>query len=281
MPIEKFSISRNDDVYECFPSMTRLANGRVIITYRESDGHIAKLYTRVILRTSDDDGKTWSDRHVLVDSVEADGVLVKYNCPKVQQLKDGRALIVCDVHPLPPGEKNANTAEFTHMLWFSDDYGDTWSEPREILVGGIMPDEVIELANGVWLLATHGRSPETGDLAQHVTRSSDKGIIWGAPVVVAARDTFKFCEASIILLPGGELVCYMRENSGLGLPNYKCISKDNGLTWQTYSIQNSTSIPEVVWDIEVAPDLTGSILARAVDVAGNRSRVVMFVGAVK
>ena len=58
-------------------------------------------------------------------------------------------------------------------------------------------------------------------------------------------------------------------------------SLDNGLTWQTYPVSGDGSVPEVVWDIEVAPDSTGPILARAVDVAGNTSVIVKFIGAVK
>lgn len=232
MPIEKFTISRNDAEYECFPSMTRLDNGRVIVTYRESDAHVAKEYTRIIIRTSEDEGKTWSARKVLVDSKQTDGVLMKYNCPKVQQLKDGRVLVVCDRYPVPPGEGGSMADLSRNLFWFSSDKGDTWSKPQEIPVGGIMPDEVVELDNGDWLLATQWRSHETGDLAQYVTRSCDYGKTWGVPVIVAARKGYKFCEASVLKLPGGRLVCYIRENSGLGRPIYKCISKDDGHTWE-------------------------------------------------
>jgi hypothetical protein len=231
MPIEKFTISRNDEEYECFPSMTRLANGRVIVIYRESDAHIAKEYTRIILRSSDDDGHTWSNRFVLVDSMKTADVLMKYNCPKVQQLKDGRVLAICERYPVPPGEGGEMLDISRSLFWFSDDNGDTWSDPVETPVGGIMPDEVVELDNGDWLLATQWRAPETGDLAQYVSRSRDQGKTWDAPVVVASRKGYKFCEASIIKMPGGELVCYIRENSGKGLPMYKSISNDNGLSW--------------------------------------------------
>ncbi len=232
MSIEKFTISRNDAEYECFPSMTRLANGRIIIFYRESDSHLAKTHSRLIIRTSDDDGKTWSDRKVLVDSRQKDGVLTKYNCPKVQQLKDGRVLIICDRHPTPPGEGGKMADMSRNIFWFSSDNGETWSKPQETTVGGIMPDEVVELDNGDWLLATQWRAQETGYLSQYVSRSRDTGKTWDAPVVIASKKGYKFCEASILRMPRGELVCYTRENSGLGRPIYKCISKDNGHTWE-------------------------------------------------
>ena len=232
LSIRKFTIARDDSTYECFPSLTRLKDGRIILVYRESDSHKAKEYTRIIVRTSDDGGKTFSARKVLVETKQTDGVLTKWNCPKVQQLKDGRVLIVCDVYPHPPGEAGKRGAQSAIMLYFSEDNGDTWSEPRETSVGGIMPDEVVELDNGDWILATHRKCKTTGNAEQILARSKTKGKTWGKPVVIASVKGYNFCEASIIEMPGGQLVCYMRENSGKGLPVYKCISTDNGQTWQ-------------------------------------------------
>lgn len=230
--IEKFTISRDDSVYECFPSLTRCDNGRIILLYRESDGHKVKTFCRVIVRISDDGGKTFSERHVLVDARHDGDHVDQYNCAKVQQLKDGRLLIVCDRFATPPGE-NADHCQASHILfWFSSDYGQTWSKPIDTGVRGIMPDEVVELPDGVWLLATQFVNPETGDLMQCVHRSTDGGKTWGDPIVVASKKGYKFCEASILRMPGGELVCYIRENSGKGRPIYKCISKDGGLSWK-------------------------------------------------
>jgi sialidase-1 len=226
MQIDKFTVSRNDGTYECFPSLTRLRNGRLVLTYRESDSHVARDYSRVIVRVSDDDGKTWSDRKVLVATEKSDGVLTKYNCPKVQQMADGRVLVLCDAHPYPPGEASKDPA-YSHIEFFwSRDNGDSWTGPEPIDVHGIMPDEVIELENGDWLLATqHGG-------VQYASRSTDQGKHWDPPVVVGKREGLKLCEASIVRMPGGELVCYMRENSRKGLPVYKSISADGGRTWQ-------------------------------------------------
>lgn len=231
LDIERFTISRDDSVYECFPSLTRLDNGRIIIVYRESDGHKVKTFCRLIVRTSDDNGKTFSEKHVLVDSKHDGNHVDQYNCAKVQQLKDGRVLLICDRFPVPPGE-NGNNCQDSHVLfWFSSDHGQTWSEPVDSGVRGIMPDEVVEMPGGAWLLATQYVNPETHELHQCVTRSTDGGKTWGTPIVVASEKGYKFCEASIVLMPGGQLVCYIRENSGKGRPIYKCISTDGGLTW--------------------------------------------------
>lgn len=227
-----FTISRDDSTYECFPSLTRCRSGRIVLVYRESDSHKAGLYTRIVVRVSDDNGATFSDRKVLVATQKTGGVLLKYNCPKVQQLSDGSLLVICDRFPIPAGELSKGGEE-SHVFFFtSTDDGDTWSEPRDTGVRGIMPDEVVELPDGDWLLATQFRPPEVGCTTQCVSRSTDKGKTWGKPTVIAACAPLHLCEASIVRLPVGELVCYMRENSGKGLPAYKSFSHDGGRTWQ-------------------------------------------------
>ena len=56
MPVSKFTISRNDSVYECFPHLCRTRSGRILLAYRESNGHVASEFCRLIVRYSDDTG---------------------------------------------------------------------------------------------------------------------------------------------------------------------------------------------------------------------------------
>jgi sialidase-1 len=51
-------------------------------------------------------------------------------------------------------------------------------------------------------------------------------------VIVASSRRLKLCEGSVVELPGGELVCFMRENSAQGLDGYKSISTDGGAHWE-------------------------------------------------
>lgn len=231
--VTTFTISRNDDVHECFPSLCRTDTGRIVLAYRESDEHVPSKYARLIVRYSDDGGDIWSERLVLVATSADEPVeFVKYNCPKVQQLKDGRLLYLCDRFVSNPSkDKYERYLDSRIVFWFSDDKGQTWSEPFETSVGGVMPDEVVELDDGTWLLATQLPCRETESSVQYVTRSTDGGKTWGEPIVVAQRRGYDFCEASILKCTDGLLVCYMRENSFLGRPIYKCFSSDGGLTW--------------------------------------------------
>lgn len=229
MPIRKITISDTPDVYECFPCLTRTASGKLITIYRESDSHVAAEYSHLILRESLDNGETWSDRRVLAESFRRDGVLPKWNCPRIGQLADGRLWALCDNFLIPPGEASTPTSR-VHFWWSNDD-GGTWDGPHETPVFGIVPDKLVVTRDGTWLVAAHHKPADGQYLIQLVFRSTDQGRSW-APITVCDWPGLNVCEASIVQLPDdGTLVCYMRENSGLGLPGPKCLSFDDGVTW--------------------------------------------------
>jgi len=232
MPIRHAIVSRDDSVYECFPDVARTRSGRLLVIYRESDGHQAREFCRLVVRASDDEGETWGARTVLVATVQQEGVLLEYNCPRVVQLRDGRLLALCDAFPIPPGEDFTERHAYTRFWWNTDD-GVTWSpEPLETPVMGVVPDRVVELSSGVWLLGSHERLADSGVYRQMVYRSTDAGRTWEGPTTICATPEYEACEGSILPLPDGTLVCYMRENSGRGLPALKCLSRDEGRTWE-------------------------------------------------
>jgi len=209
--------------------LCRTTAGKLITVYRESDGHSAYEFTDLVMRHSTDDGQTWSDKQVLIRSRREGDALMKYNCPRIQQLDDGRLCVLCDVFQQPPGEGSARDSRI--MWWLSSDEGVSYSGPVDSGVRGIMPDKILQTSRGTWLIATHWRG-EDGFLIQYVWRSEDRGETWGGPIVVCEQDGLNPCEASIIELPDGALVCYMRENSGTGLCGPKCLSFDDGQTWE-------------------------------------------------
>ena len=228
MPVEKFTISRDDSVYECFPHLCRTKSGRIILTYRESNGHVASDYCRLIVRYSDDAGETWSERNVITESEISSGPVCVCNCPKIQQLKDGRILLLCDRYDFPPGEwyvENQSRLAF----WFSDDEGESFSEPEATDVRGICPDEIVELPDGRWLMLTAIRDSQD-HILQMLTISRDKGQTWEEPYPLTLNPDYEIDEGSIVQMPGGELVSYQRDDSGR--PLQKVISKDGGITWE-------------------------------------------------
>ncbi len=231
MALEKIVIANTPGVYECFPCLTKTLSGKLITVYRESDSHSAQRYSHLVWRVSLDEGRHWSERHVLIESYQdAQGVLHKWNCPRIGQLADGRLWILCDGYPVPPGEQR--TKEARVYMWWSDDEGETWTGPQQTEIFGIVPDKLFVTEAGTWLIATHIHETRHGFIVQFVFRSEDEGRTW-KPVVLCDQEGLNPCEGSIIQLPeDGLLVCYMRENSQRGWPAPKCFSTDDGRSWQ-------------------------------------------------
>ena len=228
MPVEKFTISRDDSIYECFPHLCRTGSGRILLAYRESDGHVASEYCRLIVRYSEDAGVTWSERNVISAVDRSAGTMSVCNCPKIQQLKDGRILLLCDHYDYPPGEWYVeDKAHIT--FWFSDDDGRTFSEQQPTPVRGICPDEVAEMPDGRWLLLTCVRDAND-HILQMLTVSRDMGKTWEEPYALTLDPDYEIDEGSIVQMPNGESVSYEREDSGR--PLQKMISKDGGMTWE-------------------------------------------------
>ncbi|MGD9497550.1 MAG: sialidase family protein [Armatimonadota bacterium] len=226
--IERFTISRDDAIYECFPDVCRTATGRLIVVYRENDSHGASAFAHLVYRLSDDVGRTWSDKIYLDRQQARAGVLFEWNCPRISQLSDGRIIILCDGYPVPPGE-GGSQYESKVWTWTSSDDGASFAERAETPVCGIVPDRIVEPRSGRLLLGTHVRAPEvSGVMRQMVHISDDGGESWRGPITVCCTHHYDACEGGIVQLPGGELLCYMRDNSRTGRPGPKCLSLNDG-----------------------------------------------------
>lgn len=95
-----------------------------------------------------------------------------------------------------------------------------------------MLDNLCELPSGRWLIAVHWESSEHGYLEQRLWYTDNQGADWVGPIMVGSKEGLHRCEVSILALPFGTLIAYMRENSEQGWDGYKSISKDNGETWE-------------------------------------------------
>lgn len=228
IPTDRVTIARNDDIYEVAPDVVLIDNKTLFCVYRESDHHTAQNFSYLVYRTSEDFGRTWSDRYELIKTARAPNIdYEKWNCPRTGQLSDGRVYILCDKYP--KDRPHEDDESWTFIWWRRND--GTWDGPHDTGVYGIVPDRLCELPSGRLLLATHYTDAETGRLIQTVAYSDDDGTTWSDRIVVAADPNLDMCEAAILRLPTGELVSYIRENSGIGLPMYKTISRDDGITW--------------------------------------------------
>ena len=175
-----------------------------------------------MLTESEDRGQSWTLKRPLTDGTQG---LPYYNCGRIMQLKDGRFVIMVD-KIYNRGEGGGRI-----QLYFSENDGQTWSDPVETPARGIVPDKLLELDSGRWTLSCHDKEADFGYLVQRLWLSDDQGQTWSEPIVVGRQAGLNLCEVSIFPMDGQTLVAFMRENPFQGWDRFKAISHDNGETW--------------------------------------------------
>ncbi len=225
MSIQKFVISNDPTLYEAWPDVTLTTSGKLVCVFNECTHHGDRSYTRIMLTDSCDRGRSWTPKRPLTEGTRNRGYF--YNCPRISRLSDGRLVVIVDKLLQSSGERDLSFAR--NILYFSTDDGATWSEPIETPLTGIVPDKLLELESGRWIIAAHSR--KDGNLTQYLRFSDDRGLNWSEPVEVAHVPGLELCEVSLLPVGGSDLVAFLRENSFLGYDCKKTISHDNGESW--------------------------------------------------
>ena len=223
--IKKYTVSRDDNIYEAWPDVALTPSGKLVCVFSECTHHGDRSYTRIMLTDSDDRGRTWSAKRPLTEGTKD---FPFYNCARISLLKDGRLAVIVD--KLFAEERSADPEQCKNYLYFSEDQGATWGEPVETPARGIVPDKLLELPSGRWIVSCHFKDTDFGYLVQRLWYSDDKGQEWQGPVTVGKKQGVNLCEASILPVDD-KLVAFFRENSGEGWDAYKAVSSDAGLTW--------------------------------------------------
>jgi hypothetical protein len=215
-----------------FPDIVRLADARLLATYREGTGHTSP-DGRLCLADSADGGQTWSRPRVVVDGPYDD------RDPKLAVLGDGTVLLSYFVIDWSTGPQHTTRGTYVRR---STDGGRTWSEPAE--VGSSMPGTGADRGMHGWA-ASHGAAAEVpggdvllplygkpaGDTWHRATvvRSTDGGRTWpaGGEVLIGSADGIHFQEPTLTVL-GGQIVALIRTTAGHA---YLSRSTDGGRSW--------------------------------------------------
>ena len=222
MSVQKFTVSRDDSVYEAWPDVVLTDGGKLICVFSECTHHLDRSGARIVICESVDRGRTWSEKKPLTEKGTKDCF---FNCARISKLRDGRLAILCDK---VLGHENRSAEQY---LWFSDGEGTAWRDPVCLPFCGIVPDKLLQLKSGRLLLSAHFKSAQTEKLEQYLWYSDDDGATWSDRVTVAADPRYNLCEVSILECEGGMLVAFLRENSRKGYDILKTVSYDGGLTW--------------------------------------------------
>ena len=207
-------IDKRQGHYLSFPDIGLTKTGRLIVIYREADRHVAKR-SKLLLKKSDDRGKSWSHPLILNAS--------RGHCPRISRLADNQMVTIDDA---------------SSSLYWSMDEGHTWAiQPTEGIRHSIQ-DRILQLDTETFLTTGHNhrgtfphpltRQPTS---EQMVYVSENRGITWKPLSVLAYDKNLVLCEGSITPLPDRRLLALLRENSSVYEPMYKCISNDQGNTW--------------------------------------------------
>ena len=235
MAIQKFIVSRDENMYHAWPDLLKTKSDKLICTFTECDHHLCRDNSRVVVVTSTDRGRSWSEKKPVSEVSDASFF---FDNARLSALSDGRIAIICSRHH-PAGKGDP-----VQYVWFSEDEGESWSEPIILPFPIGEPDGFRELSSGRYIVLgqingfrknakeqLEGLNNDITSLTIHLWYSDDKGKSWSDMVTVANDPRYLLCEPSMIECPDGTLVVFMRENSFTAKDVYKCISRDGGLTW--------------------------------------------------
>ncbi|TWT65325.1 sialidase family protein [Allorhodopirellula solitaria] len=226
-------------------SLLRLQDDRIAMFYiQKYVGPPGTKYSQlnyILMRTSADEGKTWSEPTYVVPKDEP-GYRVLNN-DRVIQLKSGRLVVPLAVHYLPgwPGFRGSAAM----VCYLSDDQGKTW-RASSTLESKLLAQEpgVVELKDGELMMFARSNK------SQLVSHSKDGGETW-SPLQQSNMAQLTTSPASIERIPSTGDLLLVWNNGDDPLASAKpvgrrpftvAISRDEGSTWQR--VQNIGTDPQ-------------------------------------
>lgn len=229
----------------------------------------------VLVRRSTDNGKTWQD----VAKLEGDGSSVaRYGLGDPALVRTGKGRLIC---LMAAGQKSFWDGMVHCFKSYSDDNGQTWSQPEEITVKGKFTDEIAGTDGvGVYsFFVSSGRGiadakgnpmylipviPVKGQgINNYILNSEDEGETWilRAPVVYAGGD-----EAKLALRKDGTILASSRQTGARGFN----IGSSDGQQW--VGQWRSTTLSGAACNADILVYNDSIMLHTILDPAGNQRK---------
>lgn len=235
---EKFTLVNNDggcNVMEV--NFLRLKDGRIALFYCQKNSESGDC--RVMMRTSADEGTTWSKAMQLSPANKYTG------------LTNGRSIRLASGRILLEAWENGDS-----YCYASDDDGATWRESQRVrpAPGPSYEPACVELKDGRVLMLMR-----TGCGGQFKSLSSDGGLTWSQPQLTQLVGTA--APVAVTRVPTtGDLLAVWNHNPGGSRRNplTTAISKDEGDTWMQF--RNLEQAPNEAWAYPAVTWLDGQAL---------------------
>lgn len=219
-------VDREAGQYLGHPTTVLLEDDKTMIAvYPKGHGRGA-----IVMKRSTDAGKTWSDRLPVPESwASSKEVPTLFRVVDKQGTK--RLIMFSGLHPI--------------RMAVSEDDGKSWSELKSIGdFGGIVAmSSLVRLKNGDYVALFHddGRfigkthrpkdAPDGRKFYVYQTRSTDGGLTWSAPRVVATHPTAHLCEPGAVRSPDGKQIAVLLRENSRKLNSFVVFSDDEAKTW--------------------------------------------------
>ena len=216
-------VDRESGQYLGHPTTVLLEDGQTMIAvYPRGHGSGG-----IVMKKSPDGGRTWSARLPTPASWAT-----SKETPTIHRVVDRsgkkRLILFSGLYPI--------------RMSVSEDDGATWSELEPVgPFGGIVAMASVErLKNGDYMALFHDDERfirEGGAAARppvfHVykTISTDGGLTWGAPVVIATHPQAMLCEPGLVRSPDGRQIAVLLRENSRKFRSFVIFSDDEGRTW--------------------------------------------------
>lgn len=139
-----FDVCRSPNRFTKNPDVVRVADGRLLLVYSDTDQHWSIENQILTILESQDDGASWK-KLTEIDEADLRRGDERLVTPRLSALSDGRLAVIVDHDDDTHFHEDQSPGNW---IYWSSDGGNTWSGPQDCGVLGFEPDRIMELPDG-------------------------------------------------------------------------------------------------------------------------------------